>query len=74
MLLAETDRLGRCSGWIDLGFVERERTPTQIIEKGFGYIWQNYHFRILNEKLRKTVSNAAGLRFITGSRKLILLQ
>ena len=32
--MAEIDRLNGDSNWIDLDFVERERTPEQIIEKG----------------------------------------
>jgi transposase-like protein len=32
--MPETDRLGESSDWIDLGFVERERTPREIIEVG----------------------------------------
>ncbi len=32
--MAETDRLTECTEWIDLGFVERERTPREFIEKG----------------------------------------
>jgi putative transposase len=32
--MPESDRLNSCSGWIDLEFVERERTPEQIIELG----------------------------------------
>ena len=32
--MPETDRLTESTDWIDLGFVERERTPRGIIEKG----------------------------------------
>jgi transposase-like protein len=32
--MPETDRLNRCNDWIDLDFVERERTPESIIEVG----------------------------------------
>jgi len=32
--MPETHRLGESSDWIDLGFVERERTPREIIEVG----------------------------------------
>ena len=34
MLMAETDRLTESTDWIDLEFVQRERTPREIIEKG----------------------------------------
>jgi putative transposase len=32
--MAELDRLERPSDWIDLGFIERERTPREIVEVG----------------------------------------
>jgi putative transposase len=32
--MAKTDRLTGSTGWIDLEFVERERTPRELIEKG----------------------------------------
>jgi hypothetical protein len=32
--MAELDRLGSPSGWIDLGFIERERTLREIVEVG----------------------------------------
>ncbi|WP_255152638.1 IS6 family transposase [Halorarius halobius] len=32
--MPETDRLSWCSDWIDLEFMERERTPEQIVEVG----------------------------------------
>jgi len=32
--MPETNRLDESTGWIDLSFVERERTPREIIEKG----------------------------------------
>lgn len=32
--MTEFDRLTESSNWIDLGFVERERTPREIIEVG----------------------------------------
>jgi putative transposase len=35
--MAEFDRLGEATDWIDLSFVERERTPREIIAKGIRY-------------------------------------
>ncbi len=32
--MPKTDRLSGCSGWINLSFVERERTPRQLMEFG----------------------------------------
>lgn len=32
--MPEFDRLGNPSDWIDLGFIERERTPREIIDVG----------------------------------------
>ncbi|SFP87677.1 hypothetical protein SAMN05216277_1111, partial [Halolamina pelagica] len=37
MPMAEFDRLSESTEWIDLDFVERERTPREIIEKGIRY-------------------------------------
>jgi putative transposase len=37
MPMAELDRLSESTEWIDLEFVERERTPREIIEKGIRY-------------------------------------
>ena len=35
--MPESNRLEESTEWIDLGFVERERTPREIIEKGIRY-------------------------------------
>ncbi|MFA9518718.1 IS6 family transposase [Halopenitus sp. H-Gu1] len=35
--MSESNRLTESTEWIDLGFVERERTPREIIEKGIRY-------------------------------------
>jgi putative transposase len=32
--MAEITRLSECSEWIDLDFVERERTPRRLMELG----------------------------------------
>jgi len=32
--MPEIDRLNEPTGWIDLEFIERERTPEQIVEVG----------------------------------------
>lgn len=32
--MSESNRLSESTEWIDLGFVERERTPREIVEKG----------------------------------------
>ena len=34
MVMAEIDRLSESTGWIDLSFVERERTPRETIQVG----------------------------------------
>ncbi len=34
MLMAEIARLSGCRDWIDLDFVERERTPSELMELG----------------------------------------
>jgi hypothetical protein len=57
--MPEFDRLTESAGWIDLDFVERERTPRQIIQKVVGTIWREYHFRIQLHFLRIWVSDGA---------------
>ncbi|ELY70122.1 transposase, partial [Natrinema versiforme JCM 10478] len=32
--MPKIDRLSGCSDWVDLSFVERERTPRQLMELG----------------------------------------
>lgn len=34
VVITETARLGDCSDWIDLDFVERERTPSELMKLG----------------------------------------
>ena len=41
--MSESDRLDGRTEWIDLGFVERERTPRELIEKGIRHPLQDYH-------------------------------
>lgn len=35
--MSESNRLNGCTEWIDLEFVERERTPHEIIETGIQF-------------------------------------
>lgn len=35
--MAEITRLMGCSGWLELDFVEREKTPSEIMEIGSRY-------------------------------------
>ncbi len=44
MFMSETDRLNESTDWIDLEFVQRERTPRAIIEKGIRHHLVIYHF------------------------------
>lgn len=38
--------LSDCSEWINLDFVERERTPSELMKLVFDYIKRYYHYRI----------------------------
>ena len=44
--MPKTKLLTEFTDWIDLSFVERDRTPREIIKKVFATISQYYHFRI----------------------------
>jgi len=44
--MAEIARLSGCSDWINLDFVERERTPRELMELGIRLHLADYHFRI----------------------------
>jgi len=35
--MSESNHLSESTGWIELGFVDRDRTPCDIIEKGIRY-------------------------------------
>jgi len=67
--MPEIDRLNDSTDWIDVEFVQGERTPERIIEVVFSCIWLGYHFRIPNSILRGWVSNGVGQQFTTGYRR-----
>jgi hypothetical protein len=46
VVMAEFDRLSRSSDWIDLDFVECERTPRELIEVGIQLNVAAYPFLI----------------------------
>lgn len=69
--MAETDHLDESIEWIDLGFVERERTPDLRFKSVFSSIWLAYNFRIQNNISKGWVSNEVAQRFTTGCRNLI---
>lgn len=69
--MAKIAHLTGCSSWIDLEFVERERTPPRLMKPVFDYIWRNYRFRIPSPNLRNPMSNAVGKRSTIGCRKPI---
>jgi len=64
--MAEIDRLDGSTDRIDLSFVERERTPRQLIEGVFSRIWRVYHCRIPNSISRGWGSGAVAPPFTTG--------
>ena len=72
--MSESNRLSESTKWIDLGFVERERTPREIIEKVFAITSQVYHSRIQLFFSRSRVSSGVVSPFTTGFRKPITSQ
>jgi hypothetical protein len=72
--MAETARLSGHSEWIDLDFVERERTPEPAMALVFSRILRDPHCRIPSSYSKLWVSNAAGKRSTSGYRKPIYSQ
>ena len=68
--MSESNRLNDSTDWIKLDFVERKRTPHEIIETGIQPILLSYHFRILNSILRGWVSIGVEQPFTTGFKRL----
>lgn len=44
--MPEIRRLSGSNDWIDLNFVESERTPDPAMKLVFRCIWRDYHFRL----------------------------
>ena len=65
----EIDRLNSSTGWIDVDFVQRERTPERMLKSVFSCIWQAYRFRIPNSMLKSWESNGVERPSTTGYKK-----
>jgi hypothetical protein len=67
--MTEFKRLSSHSGWVDLEFGERERTPHQVIEAGI--LLQLPRVSLLNLKqfLKRWVSSEAAPSFTIGYKK-----
>jgi putative transposase len=57
--MPKTARLSECTEWVDLGFVERERTPYEIIEKGI-----RHHLAELSLSNTVTLLEGLGIELI----------
>lgn len=71
VILPGSIRLRGDNDWIGLEFMERERTPRDLMELGIPFIYRNYHFRMLSLLLRGSVSNGVEPLFMTRGRKRI---
>jgi len=69
--MAEITRLSGCSDWVEFEFVERERTPSELMRLGIRLHLAGLYFRIPSKNLRSSVSSALGKPFMIGCRKLI---
>ena len=69
--MAEFDRLGETTDWIDLSFVERERTSREIIEKRIRYHLARLSLSNTVVLLDDLASNAVASLCTTGRRRLI---
>ncbi len=72
--MAETNRLSDSTEWIDLGFVERERTLREIIETGIRHHLAGLSLSNTVILLEIWVSIGAERRFITGFKNPIYSQ
>jgi len=71
--MPEISRLRGNIDWIDLDFVERERTPERAMKLGIQLHWRDCHFRI-SLFLMSWVSNALERLSTIGFRTLIYSQ
>jgi len=69
--MAEITRLSGRSGWIELDFMKRERTPSELMKLAFDFIWLDYRFRIQFENFRSSMSSGHGKPSTIGCRKPI---
>ena len=69
--MTEIDRLTGDNDWIDLEFVERERTPDQIIEVGIQLHLAGLSLSNTKQHLVRLGANAVALPFTTGCKKPI---
>jgi hypothetical protein len=69
--MSEIDRLNGDSDWIDLEFVERERTPEEIVEMGIQLHLAGLSLSNTKQYLERLVSNAVEPPFTTGCKRLI---
>lgn len=67
--LARIAYLNGCSGWIDLDFVESERTPPGLMKPGIRLHLEDYHSRISSPNLRSSASSAVRTPSTIGWRK-----
>ena len=63
--MSESNRLGDSTDWIDLEFVERERTPHEIIETGIQLHLAGLSLSNTKQYLERLVSSEAEQQFIT---------
>ena len=61
--MPETNRLTGGTNWIDLEFVERERTPESIIEVGIQLHLAGLSLSNTKQHLEKLVASQSGLAF-----------
>jgi hypothetical protein len=72
--MPEFDRFTESTEWIDLEFVERERTPRELIEKGIRYHLAGLSLLDTVTLFRIWAANEVVSPFTTGCRRLIYSQ
>ena len=67
--MAEFERLSRRTSWTDLDFIERERTPREIVEVGIRLHIAGLYLSNTKQVLDKLGVKRSRKRFTTGYRK-----
>ncbi len=69
--MAKITRFSRYSNWIELEFVERERTPRELMQLGIRLYLPNLYILYTICKNGSSMSYTRGKQFMTGCKKLI---
>jgi len=72
--MAEITRLSGCTYWIELDFVKREQTPSDLMKIGIRYHLSGLSLSNTVRELENFGVNAHGRQFTTGCKRQIYSQ